>query len=129
LKINKMENQTNQENNVTSNEDKTVAFVSYLTLIGWIIALVMYNGGNKTKLGGFHIRQALGIFISAIAVVIVAMILVFIPFLGWLIDLLLYLALLAAWIMGFIGALSGDMKPLPVIGELYQKWFASIAKD
>lgn len=124
-----MENQTNQGNSSTSNEDKTVAFVSYLTLIGWIIALVMFNGGNKTKLGGFHIRQSLGLLITAFAVGIAAIILAFIPFIGWFVSLLLYLAVLAAWIMGFINALSGEMKPLPVVGELFQKWFASIAKE
>ncbi|GAB4281080.1 MAG: hypothetical protein Kow0068_05470 [Marinilabiliales bacterium] len=119
----------NQGNNTKSNEDKTVAIISYLTLIGWIIALVMHNGDNKTKLGAFHIRQSLGLLVTAVGVFIVAIIFAFVPFLGWLINLALYLGLLAAWIMGIIGAASGDMKPLPFVGELYQKWFAGIAKD
>ncbi|MFH2095317.1 MAG: hypothetical protein ABIJ16_06420 [Bacteroidota bacterium] len=123
-----MENQANQTNNTTSNEDKTIAILSYITFIGWIVAIVMH-GSNKTKLGAFHIRQALGIFITLVAVAIVATILAFIPFLGWFIDLAMYIAMLAAWIMGLIGAISGEMKPLPVVGEFYQKILAGVAKD
>ncbi len=54
------------ENQTTPQEDpgKTVAILSYCTLIGFIIALVL-NGEqkNKSELGVFHIRQALGIFL------------------------------------------------------------------
>ena len=89
----------------------------------------MHNGDNKTKLGAFHIRQSLGLLLTAVAVAIVASIFMFIPFLGWLVDIVLYLGLFAGWIMGFIGAISGDMKPLPLIGDLFQTWFASVAKD
>ncbi len=44
----------------TSDNGKTVAIIAYITLIGWIIALVM-NNGNKTALGSYHVRQSLGI--------------------------------------------------------------------
>ena len=44
----------------TIDDGKTVAIIAYITLIGWIIALVM-NNGNKTVLGSYHIRQSLGI--------------------------------------------------------------------
>jgi hypothetical protein len=27
--------------------------------------------------------------------------------------------------MGFIAAVNGQMKPMPVVGELYQKWFGT----
>ncbi len=40
-------------------EDKTVAIVAYLTLIGFIIAIIL-NGQKKTALGAFHLRQMLG---------------------------------------------------------------------
>ncbi|HET7537816.1 MAG TPA: hypothetical protein VFJ90_15260, partial [Candidatus Didemnitutus sp.] len=48
-------------------EDKTVAILSYITLIGFIIALVMH-GSNKTKLGAYHLRQTLGFVISGFAI-------------------------------------------------------------
>ena len=118
-----------QVNNVKSNEDKTVAILAYITLIGWIIALVMHNGDNKTKLGAFHIRQSLGIMIYAVAIVIIGIIFAFVPFLGAFISIILNLSILAVWIMGLIGAASGEMKLLPVIGQYFQDWFPGLAKD
>jgi uncharacterized membrane protein len=116
------------QDSVKPTEDKTIPIISYMTIIGWVIALVMFND-KKTKLGAFHIRQALGVNALSIAIWPVVMALVFIPILGWIINLLLYLGVLLFWILGLIGAINGEMKPLPVLGELFQNWFASIAKE
>ncbi len=118
----------NQIDNTKSTEDKTVAIIAYITLIGFIIAIIMH-GNNKTKLGAFHIRQSLGIIVYAIAATVVGLILAFIPFLGFIISIALNLSILAAWIMGLVGAASGEMKPLPVVGEMFQKWFEGVAKE
>ncbi len=48
-----------------TNDDKTVAIISYITLFGWIIATVLHNN-NKTELGAFHIRQTLGLYLTGI---------------------------------------------------------------
>ena len=93
-------------------EDKTVAIVSYLTLLGFIAAIVIHSN-KKTQLGAFHLRQALGLFLTAILMVI--------P----LLNILIGLCLLVLWIMGFISAIQGQMKPVPLLGPLYQKWFGS----
>ena len=111
-------------------EDKTVAILSYITLIGFIIAIVMHNG-KKTQIGTFHLQQALGLMVTGIggwiALVIVGIILGFIPVLGWIVILLLNLGfglgMLALLIIGIITAVKGEMKPLPVVGGMYQKWF------
>ena len=42
-----MQNENNSLINLNSDNGKTVAIVSYLTIIGWIIAYVMY--GNKKQ--------------------------------------------------------------------------------
>jgi uncharacterized membrane protein len=117
-----------QNTNQVKKEDNTVAIISYLTLIGWIIALVMHNGENKTKLGAFHIRQSLGLMILMFAIWIVALIFVFIPFIGLVINLLLWLGMLGLWIVCIISAVNGQEKPLPVVGPMFQTWFASLAK-
>lgn len=103
----------------TSNEDKTVAILSYLTIIGFIIALILH-GQKKTQLGAFHLRQTLGFIIAGFAVGIIVMI----PILGWLIALVAMPVLFVFWIMGLISAIQGKMKPIPLIGEHFQKWFA-----
>ena len=105
-------------------EDKTVAILSYITLIGFIAAIVIHSN-KKTQLGAFHLRQALGIFLTWIGIFICDFVLIFIPILGWLAMFVLWLSVLAMLIMGFISAIQGKMKPVPVLGPMYQKWFGS----
>jgi uncharacterized membrane protein len=107
----------------SATEDRTVAILSYITLIGFIIAIVMHSS-KKTALGSFHLRQVLGLFVTAMGFGICAMILVFIPVIGWIAIFLGWVSLLVLVIMGFIGAITGQQKPVPVMGQHYQKWFA-----
>lgn len=108
----------------TATEDRTVAILSYLTIIGFIVALIMHSN-KKTALGSFHLRQCLGMIVSAIALSIAGMVLVFIPIIGWLAVMVAWLGFLVLWIMGLIAAASGEQKPVPVLGAHYQKWFAN----
>ena len=62
----------------TGGEDKTVAIIAYLTLIGFIVAIIVHMN-KKTKLGAFHLRQMLGFLLTGIAVVFCEIILIFIP--------------------------------------------------
>ena len=109
---------------VAAGEDKTVAIVAYLTLIGFLVAAII-NSGKKTKLGAYHLRQMLGFMLTWIAVVVCQFILIFIPILGWLAIVVLYASMLVLWILGLIAAINGQMKPMPVVGPLYQKWFGT----
>jgi len=105
-------------------EDRTVAILAYITIIGFIIAIVMH-GSKKTALGAYHLRQALGLFITGLAFGLCAFVLVFIPILGWLAIPIGWLCLLVLVIMGLISAASGQQKPVPVLGVYYQKWFGN----
>ncbi|MEM7186747.1 MAG: hypothetical protein AAF466_08825 [Bacteroidota bacterium] len=107
----------------SSDNGKTVGIIAYLWLIGWVIALVMHNG-NKTDHGAYHVRQALGLMILWLGVTIINTILAFagIPFVGYIFSL----GLLVLWILGFIGAIQGEKKPIPLLGEQFQQWFKSI---
>jgi uncharacterized membrane protein len=109
---------------VTVAEDKTAAIVSYLTLLGFIAAVVIHSG-KKTQIGAFHLRQTLGLFVTGIALAIASAILGMIPFVGWLMTLGMYLAFFVFWVLGLVAAVNGQQKPIPVVGELYQKWFAT----
>jgi uncharacterized membrane protein len=96
----------------STTEDKTVAILSYITLIGFIVAIVIHNN-KKTQLGAFHLRQMLGLILTGLLGII--------PILG----LLVFLFLLVLWVMGLISATKGEMKPVPLLGSLYQKWFGT----
>lgn len=104
---------------------KTVAILSYCTLIGWIIAIILHQS-DKTKFGAYHLRQALGLFIIGVGSAIV------ISILGWLLFFLFFLipfiniGMLVLLIIGIINAANGQTKPLPLIGELSNKMLSGI---
>lgn len=93
-------------------EDKTVAIVSYLTLLGFIAAIIIHSN-KKTQLGAYHLRQTLGLFLTSFLLII--------PILNFLLIVVLFVL----WVMGLVAAIKGEMKPVPVMGPLYQKWFGN----
>lgn len=105
----------------TVNEGKTTAIIAYLTIIGLIIAFVI-NNDKKNTFAAFHIRQVLGLALTGVALGVIGMI----PILGWIIDLFGILVLLFMWIMGFINALNGKEKPVPILGAKYAEWFKNV---
>ena len=116
-----------ETNQAPQQEDKTVAVLCYITLIGYIVAIIL-NGSNKTKIGSYHLKQATGLILFSVATWISVMILAFIPFIGFITVIfspLLWLSILALLIIGIINAANGAEKPLPVIGTLFEKWFAN----
>ncbi|MGM0479248.1 MAG: DUF4870 domain-containing protein [Bacteroidota bacterium] len=117
---------------VGDNVDKTVGIVAYITLIGFIIAIVMNSEkkGEEKKFGAFHLRQSLGIIIAAIAVMIgLAILVAILSAISWTLGATLggilypvtYLGILALVIIGIINAANGEEKPLPVVGPYIQK--------
>ena len=111
-------------------EDTTVALLAYITpiafMVGIVIAIIMHSN-KKTALGAYHLRQSLGLIITSIVIWIPCIIISLIPVVGMVMVLLgpvIWITLLVFWIMGLMAAINGQMKPLPVVGEHYQKWFA-----
>jgi len=106
--------------NQTVNEGKTTAIISYLWIIGWIIAFIM-NNDKKNSFASFHIRQSLGLVI----------LLTLINILDWQIGLgmiswILDIGVFILWILGFIGAIQGEEKKVPLLGDQFQEWFKGI---
>lgn len=103
------------------NDGKIIAIVSYITLIGLIVAFIM-NNDKKIPLASFHIRQSLGILLTGIVLSFFNVI----PLLGQLVYLAGAVFLLVLWVMGLIGAINQKQEPVPVLGKYYQEWFSSI---
>ena len=91
---------------------KTTGIVAYLTWIGLLVALVMTK--EKSEYTSFHMRQSLGLCLLFVLGII--------PFLGYLIIILVFIL----WIIAFIGALNGEKKLVPIVGEYFQDWFKSV---
>ena len=107
-------NEFENDVNSVSKDGKNIALIAHLTLIGWIIAFVM-NNNTKSEFGSFYIRQVLGLGLCGL-------VLSFIPLRGWLGSL----GIFVLWIMSLIGALNGEKKLTPVLGEYFQDWFKSL---
>ncbi len=105
---------------VVVNEDKTVAIVAYLTLIGFIVAVVLH-GQKKTRLGAYHLRQSLGIMLTFIAGSVIGII----PILGWLVLFVAMIGGFVLWVFGLINAANGKLQPVPVLGKHFEKWFGT----
>lgn len=94
---------------------KLFAFLGvFLTVIGFIIALAVKKNDKYVMYYG---KQGLVLFVVWIIALIVASVFAWIPGLGHVINYVLYLAMLALWIIGIIYSLSGEMKPIPLVGQ------------
>lgn len=105
-------------------EDKTVAILAYITLIGFIIAIILH-GQKKTALGAFHLRQMLGIFLTGVAAWIIIMMLVFVV-IGVFLAPVVWILIFVLWVMGLIAAINGEQKPTLLLGKQYQEWFKGV---
>jgi hypothetical protein len=121
----------------TSDEDKTVAILAYITLIGFIIALVQHSS-NKTKLGAYHLRQVVGFIITGFTMSII-LFLITLPIFGMgyqnaadysvfigAVSFVVSIGLLVCFIISIINAANGRLKPAPIFGRLFEKWLVNL---
>ena len=105
-----------------SNVDpKTIGILAYLTPIGWLIAYVL-NSSNRSDHASFHVRQMLGLLIAGMALRLIAKLGLF----GGMLFGFGYIALFAFWVVAFIGAIQGEERVVPILGDSFQQWFKSV---
>ena len=120
-------------NNITTTDNgKTAAIISYFTIIGWLIAYFAMHKDNKTELGSYQLRQTLLLNIAAIVlgwglgfvlgILIVSTGIYALIYISYIVQLAIFII----WIIGLIGAINGEKKPMPIIGEKAQTMFPSI---
>ena len=95
-------------------DTKTTGWVSYITFIGWIVAMC---AGDKEG-AKFHLNQSLVLWIGYLIMMIASKILIFIPILGAIAVFGAYIFLFVMWIMGLIAAINQEEKELPIIGTI-----------
>lgn len=92
-----------------------MAIISYITLIGTLIAFIM-NNEKKNEFAKFHIGQALRAGLAGIVISIAASILIMVTGVG----VLSYLSY-AGWvlaILGLINAVNGKVEKIPLVGNI-----------
>ena len=106
--------------NQTVNEGKTMAIISHLWVIGLIIAFFM-NNSKKNYFASFYIRQMVGVnLIQVLNGWIVY------KFLGNTAGIIVSVIVLVLWVISLIGAVKGEEKKVPVVGDQFQDWFKNI---
>lgn len=107
------------ENN-SIQEGKTAAIISYILIVGPLIALSMY-AENKNSFASFHIRQGLGLTITFITLGLTIS-----HFESIMIAIPLWIFVSVLTVYGIFSAAKGEKTTLPLLGNLFQKWFKSI---
>jgi uncharacterized membrane protein len=105
-------------------DEKTIGILSYIGPIGLVVAILMDK--EKTPFTRFHIRQNIGIAIVWIAIYVVSIIMGRISGVLGMAFLFLNILPFIMWIIGIIGAVNGEKKLAPVLGDKFQEWFKSV---
>ncbi len=87
-------------------ENKVLAAISYL----WIVSLIILLVKKESPFAKFHAKQGLILWIISI-------ILWFIPYVGWILNLVILVFI----IIGFVQAIGGKWWKVPGVGQLAAK--------
>lgn len=109
--------------------NKTLSIISYITIIGWLIAYFSYkdkSAAEKSSLVKYHLKQSLGVaiigFLFTLVISIVAMV---VPTLASILSLA-HFGILILWILGIINTNNEVEKPVPVVGLMFEDKFEFI---
>lgn len=102
-------------------QNRAVAIIAYFG----ILFLVPLLAAPKSRFAKYHANQGLVLFLTLgiawVGSYVLGLMLLFIPFLGWLLAGAMWLALLlggvALLVVGIINAAGGHCRPLPLIGH------------
>ncbi|MDN3653117.1 hypothetical protein QWY77_10180 [Thalassotalea ponticola] len=109
-------NYQQSEHHIATIDARAIAVISYLSIVGWVIALLMH-GRNPSECSAFHLRQSLGLFLTWV-------VLSFIPVIGWLLAVPLF----ALWVIGIYHAWTKQQLYLPLLGKWFDESFNSLIR-
>ncbi|WP_304141758.1 hypothetical protein [Mesoflavibacter zeaxanthinifaciens] len=109
-------------NQNTAEEGKTLAVVSYLTIIGSVIAIIM-NNEKKNEFTAFHNRQGLGLCLMYMIIGYFIS-----QFDNMQISVAFWVGMGLLFFYGIINAINGKMQAVPLVGPFFQRIFSSIGK-
>ena len=104
----------------TIDDGKTAAVISYILIFGFPIAFSM-NSETKNPYASFHIRQGLGLTLTFILIGLTIS-----HFENIMIAAPMWIFITVLMSFGIYNAFTGSTRPIPLVGELYQKWLKNI---
>lgn len=113
-------------------DGKTAGMLSYFFVLGWSMAFFTFHKNEKTSLSSFQLRQTLLLYISYLTIRFSVLL-----FLGhvWPVTgmlslynfmMLINVTFIGLWVIGLVGAMNGEEKPIPFFGKQAQLVFAAI---
>jgi uncharacterized membrane protein len=93
-------------------ENKLNAVLSYLGIL--IIVPLVSEDAKKSPYAKFHLNQGLVLLIASVAISMIWVV----PILGWILGFFGGIVLFVLWLMGIISALQGEMKRVPLLGNI-----------
>lgn len=118
------------ENTTKTTEDKKVtalgidenlegALAYFFGLLTGILFLILEKDNKFIK---FHAVQSIVVSVAAMVILtVVGTILIFIPIIGWILDILLYLGTLILWLLLMFKAYQKEIFKLPIAGDIAAK--------
>lgn len=115
----------------TGMDPNVAGFLCYLA--GWITGLIFFLIEKEDNYVRFHAMQSIlfsaALFVLYIVLAIAQTVLSFIPYIGWIVSLILTLGwavigigAFVFWIMLMVKAYQGERYKLPVIGDMAEKY-------
>ena len=97
-------------------DERTIGLMSYIGPIGLVVAILMDK--IKSDFTRFHIRQNIGISLTSIVIYTLSILI------GNISGLLGFMILLTGILP--LGAVNGEKKLAPILGEKFQEWFKTV---
>jgi len=95
-------------------------------VLGWVTGIIFLLLEKNNRFVRFHAIQSIVVFG---AYTVLAIILNFIPIVGWIINLLLGILAFILWIVLMVKAYNGQMYKLPVAGDIAERNSKPIADN
>lgn len=95
------------------------ALAYFLGILTGVLFLVLEKDNKFVK---FHAVQSIIVSVAVMVILmVVGTILMFIPIIGWIIDILLYLGAFVLWVLLMFKAYQKEMFKLPITGDIAAK--------
>ncbi len=105
------------KNKTTLGIDENVeALLCYV--LGWITGIVFLVLEKENKFVRFHAAQSLAAFLPIFVIMIIVGM---IPFIGWILSILISIFTLILWLFLMFKAFKGEKYKLPVVGDFAEQ--------
>ena len=106
-----------QKSKTTLGIDENIeALLCYV--LGWVTGIIFLALERENKFVRFHAAQSLAVFLPLFVILIIVGV---IPFIGWVLSLIISIFSLILWLFLMFKAFMGEKYKLPVAGDFAEK--------